>query len=538
MTTKSSSNPVVTAAGLALVAWLGAVDLSAATAAGNGCAVAAEAGDCNSNGIYDGCDIAAGTSADCNTNALPDECDVGWPWQVAELVHGDPAAGDRFGQSVAVSGDVAVVGSYLDDAGAINGGSAYVFRRVGGLWQQVAKLTAGADAAGSSQFGCGVAVDGGTIVVGAFGDYETGQNGGAAYIFREVSGTWTRVAKLMADDHEWGDKFGYSVAIRGETTVVGAPGVGADGAAYVFHEIAGTWQQTAKLIDDGIVHYAGAGVGKSVALAYPYIVVGAPDDKIGDELLAGSVAVFRENGGTWTKVARFTADVPDTTDQFGISVAIATGTMVVGNASDKDSGFNSGSAYIYRETANGWVQDAKLIPDDTVAYDYFGQSVATDGTDVLIGAPGDGSFADAVGTVYAFRQDHDHWTPSVEFRTPDSSASRFGSALAVDGSTLVVGAPMTTGACPSCGTAFVFAVPGSWDRNGNAVPDECEVFGDLDSDGVVSLADFVLLSACSWGPQSVAVDVPPVDCAMADFDFDGDIDLVDFAGFQRALHNP
>lgn len=489
--------------------------------------------DCNGNDVGDDDDIGAGTSSDCNSNGIPDECDLADPWQVAQLLQGDPTALARFGGSIAIGGDLAVVGAPEANDGAPASGAAYVFRNSGGAWEQVAKLTAGADTAPGSRFGIGVAVDGGTVVVGAYGDYYTAHDGGAAYLFREVGGIWTRVAKLMAGDPSAGDFFGYSVAIEGDLVVVGARQKDSTGAAYVFREVAGDWQQIGKLLDDAIYPNWPAQSGSSVALSYPWVVVGAPADQVNGKPYAGSAAVFKDVAGAWTRVARLTDDVPDGPERFGVSVAIDEETMVVGCLADKDHGWQSGSASVFRNVGGQWQPETKLIADDTVANDFFGGSVDVAGGNLVIGATGDQSVPGTAGSVYLYRRSSDGWSQAAEFRTADLTAGAFGGSVALHGSTLVVGAPYTLSPCTQCGTAFVFGVPDSWDRNANAVPDECE-FGDLDGNGTVDLADFLLMALCPWGPSRFPVAALPSPCGMADFDLDNDVDLHDFAAFQQA----
>ena len=157
--------------------------------------------------------------------------------QQAKLTAPDPANNDQLGVSVAVSGNTAVVGVPLDDDGGINSGSAYVFVRNGGSWSQQAKLIAN-DAATEDRFGLAVAISGDTAVVGAWGDDDSGSNSGSAYVFVRSGVTWSQQAKLTASDPAPEDWFGTSVAISGDTAVVGAllddDGASSSGSAYIF----------------------------------------------------------------------------------------------------------------------------------------------------------------------------------------------------------------------------------------------------------------------------------------------------------------
>ena len=159
------------------------------------------------------------------------------PWfEQAKLTASDAAADDLFGSSVAVSGDTAVVGaSATTPSPALNAGSAYVFVRSGGAWTQQAKLTA-SDAAADDKFGYTVAVAGDTAVVGAASDDTlAGTEAGSAYVFVRSGGAWTQQAKLTASDAAAFDHFGWSVAVAGDTAVVGGrDDTSPSRAAYVF----------------------------------------------------------------------------------------------------------------------------------------------------------------------------------------------------------------------------------------------------------------------------------------------------------------
>ena len=185
--------------------------------------------------------------------------------QRTRLTASDAHRGSNFGNSVAISGDTAVVGAWGWPGNAV--GAAYVFVRSGTGWSQQAKLTA-ADGGPGDAFGDAVSISKGTALVGAFGkDYQTG----AAYVFVHSGATWSQQAKLTAADAARGAAFGWSVATTGSTALIGA---GFDnskpGAAYVFTRSQTAWSQRVKLVEPG------AGFGSSVAISGPTAVVGVP----------------------------------------------------------------------------------------------------------------------------------------------------------------------------------------------------------------------------------------------------------------------
>ncbi len=166
--------------------------------------------------------------------------------QTAELAAADGAANDGLGTAVAISGSTAVVGAPSHTVGSNAGqGAAYVFSNASGSWKQTAELTASDGAAGDA-FGSSVAIDGGTIVIGAPNRAE-----GGAYVFTNTTGSWKQVAEVYDPSQKANDQFGFSVAISGGTLVVGTmispAGTELEGAVYVFSNASGNWQQTAYL---------------------------------------------------------------------------------------------------------------------------------------------------------------------------------------------------------------------------------------------------------------------------------------------------
>jgi hypothetical protein len=316
--------------------------------------------------------------------------------QQQKLVASDGAAGDEFGFSVALSGDTALVGApYSDTAGNRNLGTVYVFVRIANQWQQQQKLMA-ADGTAGSQFGAAVALSGETALVGAFGDFAR-QRGkgigllpqGSAYVFVRGGGTWIQQAKLTASDGAAGDFFGGSVALSGDTALVGATydlvGANADqGSAYAFVRSGNTWIEQVKLVAaDGA---AGDQFGVSVALSGYTAVIGAWGDFVG-AIRTGSAYVFVRSGSTWTQQAKLLAADGAASDQFGVSIALSGDTAVVGAyASDIGAGTNQGSAYLFGRSGSTWTQQAKMVASDGAANDQFGRSVALSGNTALLGA--------------------------------------------------------------------------------------------------------------------------------------------------------
>jgi len=321
-----------------------------------------------------------------------------------KILADDGANSDYFGWSVAIDGDTAVVGAFNDDDNGNASGSAYVFMRSGSGWIQQTKLIAN-DGASGDYFGHSVAINGDTIVVGAYFDNDNGSASGSAYVFIRSESGWVQQAKLIADDGALGDYFGRSVAIDGDTAVVGAfaddDNGNASGSAYIFIRSESSWNQQAKLIaGDG--EY-GDLFGWSVAISNDTIVVGAHYDDVNGIIAAGSAYVFARSENGWIQQAKLTIDDSTIGDFFGWSVAISGDTILVGAHYDDDNGDASGSTYVFMRRASIWIQQTKLIASDGEEVDWFGFSVAIDGDIALVGAPYDDDNGYYSGSAYTYQ---------------------------------------------------------------------------------------------------------------------------------------
>jgi len=270
----------------------------------------------------------------------------GTSWvQQQKLTASDGAAWDYFGCSVSISGDYTIVGAYGDDDKGTESGSAYIFLRSGTSWSQQAKLTA-SDGNAVDRFGNSVSISGDYAIVGAWGDdsYK-----GSAYIFKRVDTTWSPQAKLTASDGAAGDAFGYSVSICGDYAIVGAfyddVNVMVDsGSAYIFKRGGTSWSEQDKLTaSDGA---AGDRFGWSVSVSGDYAIVGAQ----GDDVSKGSAYILKRDGTSWSEQAKLLALDGAGSDYFGWSVSIGNGYIITGAYFDDDKGTNSGSAYMFGKT--------------------------------------------------------------------------------------------------------------------------------------------------------------------------------------------
>ena len=314
--------------------------------------------------------------------------------QQQELLASDGAAGDSFGIASSMSGEVVVVGAQADDDNGDRSGSAYVFRYDGSTWIQEQKLLP-SDGAAGDWFGFSVSISGDVAVIGAAGDDESG----AAYIFRYDGSTWIQEQKLLPSDGAADDWFGLSVSISGDVAVAGAFGDDV-GSAYVFRHDGSTWIEEQKLLaSDGAVD---DWFGFTVSMSDDVVVVGNFADNDNGSA-SGSAYVFRHDGSTWIEEQKLLASDGSSPDWFGYRVSIGGDVIAVGAVQDSDNGLTSGSAYVFRYDGSTWLQEQKLLAPGGQAEDRFGTSVSVSGDVVLVGAAGDDDNGDGAGSAFVFR---------------------------------------------------------------------------------------------------------------------------------------
>jgi hypothetical protein len=312
--------------------------------------------------------------------------------QITKLVASDGAMHDGFGESVALSGSVTLVGATYGNGIAGETGCAYLFDAATG--GELGKLFAN-DGAPIDEFGFAVDLDGDLAVVGAIADDDNGSTSGSAYVFDVTTGL--QLTKLLPTDGAMDDVFGVSVAIRGTTALVGSvfddDNGPLSGSAYVFDATTGA--QLAKLLptDGGPSGF----FGSAVALDDTTALIGSRgDDQSGYS--AGAAYVFDLTSGLQT--LKLLALNGAAGDSFGAAVALDGASAVVGAWGNGVSGFVSGTAYHF--DASTGAQLAELIPSDGAASDLFGSSVALACGSAVVGSPGQDEGGLEVGAAYLF----------------------------------------------------------------------------------------------------------------------------------------
>jgi len=381
--------------------------------------------------------------------------------ETQKLLAADGAGGDNFGYSLVIDGDTAIIASMLDDDNGLDSGSAYVFTRTGATWTQQQKLNA-SDGTAADEFGWWVDLDGDTAVITALmNDNENGVEAGAAYVFTRSGTTWTQQAKLIASDGQEKDHFGYCADLLGDTVFIGANwdddnGDGS-GSMYVFTRSGTTWTQQQKLLaSDG---QAGDRFGGMIALSEDTALIGAywDDDKGND---SGSMYVFTRNGTTWTQQAKILASDGAAGDALATSISLDGDTAIVNSPYDDDNGVDSGSAYVFTRTGTTWTEQQKLLASDGSANDAFGSVVALDGDTALIGAMLDDDMGLSSGSAYVFTRTGTTWTQQQKLLASDGAQNDQFGIVVLDGDTALISSWYDDDMGPNSGSVYVFTKTG------------------------------------------------------------------------------
>lgn len=388
----------------------------------------------------------------------------GTSWvEEARLTAADAGAGDRFGTSVAIQGNTAVVGAYLHDLpGKGDAGAVYVFQRSGTTWTQVAKLTA-SNSAANDNLGIAVDLDGDTILAGAWLKQALFAQQGAAYVFtRSVAGLWTQQAQLTDIGGSASDWFGNRVAIEGDTAVIASPGddvIFADrGSVQIYTRSGTTWTRRTAL-DPGL---GGASdfFGSSVSIHNGSVAVGAPGNDITASGNEGAVYVFTGSGATWSLQQKLTRSGAIVGDSLGGAVAVRGDTIVCGIANyDGIAGTNQGIGIFFTRNGTTWGASEIFQPNETQSGATFGSAVAMSDEFVAVGATNwSKAGANFAGAAYAFRRANGVPAKTNTLAAPSPlTDANFGNRMASSGNRLVVGAYAEDGtAGPNQGAVYVY----------------------------------------------------------------------------------
>lgn len=363
----------------------------------------------------------------------------------------DLAQAAGFGTAVAHWGDTLVVGAPQSDKAA---GAVHLFNWDGQQWQETARLTA-SDGVANDNFGRSVAISGQTILVGASGHSAAGWQAGAVYVFELGDGRWQQTAKLLPASTQ-DIRFGWAVALAGETAVIGAPYRYSQGemlnvgSATIFSRQGQEWQQQTRLTTgQGGGAVANDLFGWAVAVAGDTVAVGA--------YLQESVYVYEEANGQWRETAVLRDSSPGS--QFGYSIALDADRLLVGAPASGRVATRAGTAVLYIYQPEGsWAEVARLAPGNLRPGSRFGSAVAVAGEVIAVGmreSDGRADMEESGGTI-AFRFANGQAAPIAEFYAPQpASFAHLGTAVAVSANTVFTGAP---GHENTSGTVYTFSL--------------------------------------------------------------------------------
>ncbi|MBI1827842.1 MAG: IPTL-CTERM sorting domain-containing protein [Planctomycetes bacterium] len=394
-----------------------------------------------------------------------------------------------FGEAVGLSGDVAFVGAPNYHAGAENYGAVFMYQRSGAAWMPAGILAAqGPDV--NISFGASIAISGDWMVVGASELTSSGYPG-RVHFFHHEGGTWvwTQVVSVPVGNDSL--EFGASVAIDGNTAVVGI-GFGPSADAFIFTLTGNVWSLDT-VLSPGLPD-AYCRVAESVGINADRIVVGSPC-----EFLA---RVYYRSAGSWRLGQTLTESPAIPYNSFGHTVAIEGETLMVAAGLDEPGGLQSGRVHSYTFNGTTWLETQLLAPPDGEVADIFGGAIALKGDSCLIGANGASGLEAFDGAGYLYRRCDGVWVEERKLLSSQPQYSDYlGASVALDGQRAILGGPG-----PGGQAAFIFDVNldcngnqlfdacdvfsgASVDCNGNHMPDECEPQADCNGNGIQDICD-------------------------------------------------
>ena len=405
--------------------------------------------------------------------------------QEAKLIGSDTTSGDIFGWSVSISENKVIIGAQLADNSEVNSGSSYIFSFNGSSWLEEAKLTA-TDAGLSNRFGWSVSISGDSALVGAVGKDDNGVSSGAAYYYNYNGTSWIEQAKLLASDNESDDQLGYSVSISNNNKIIGArldDDNGTNSGAAYFFKTADITPPTITLTGNN---------PQIIGLGATYTELGATanDDTDGD--ISNNIVIDDSNVNT-NVVGNYTVtyNVSDAAgnnaievvrdvnvinmknetlkifpssgfttnggDEFGNSVSIDGDYAVIGDHLNDGNGIDKGAVFIFKKSGNNWIQETKLTANDGEDFDYFGRSVFIKGNYVIVGADGGNINNTNTGLAYVFKRSGNTWTQQTKLIPPDGGGDDlFGFSVSISENYAVIGSTQNNDVGDDSGSVYIF----------------------------------------------------------------------------------
>ena len=373
---------------------------------------------------------------------------------IQKLSASDGKTDARFGCSVSIDDDYAIIGAVEDNENGYRSGSAYIFKLEGTIWTEQTKLLP-SDGLAYQNFGVSVYIDGEYAIIGATGDDSNGLDSGSAYIFKREGTIWTEQTKLLPSDGEEDYIFGGCVSLYGDFAIIGSTGDKENGeysgSAYIFKREGTIWTEQTKLLPSDGEQFES--FGRSVAIDGDYTIIGAPGDN-DNGYVAGSAYIFKRNGNLWSEQSKLLASDGEKYDYFGRSVSIDGQYVIIGAWGDES---RSGSAYIFKREGEIWTQLEKMSPSDIDSGDYFGFSVSINGDYAIVGAEGDNAKAYGAGSAYIFKRNGVTWSKHAKLLAPDGEEKNWlGCSVSLNEDNVIIGALGADGNKPKSGSAYLF----------------------------------------------------------------------------------
>lgn len=391
----------------------------------------------------------------------------------------DAAENDYFAKAVDISDSFAVCGASWKD----NGGAAYIFKPNVGNWVQDQKLIPSIPPQPSDLYGHSVATDGNFAFVGIPWADDSGDKSGAVVVFEKQNGNWVEQQRLIPNDASLNQYFGWSVSVNDSFAIVGAngdwnnenqPGLVQTGAAYIFKNIGGTWTQIEKLVpsDGAAQDYFGA----AVAIHRNFAVVGAYKNDGSWNDTGAAYFYERIADNDWSNETKILPSTPTGTGEFGFAVDIFGDYAIIGEPHTNLNGYNSGSAYIFKNEGNGnWTQQVKLNSLHQRENEDFGNSVSIANGRAIVGGKR------GVNAATVFIRNDDVW--SYQHRLNLSNHPYFGYKVAISNSQAIIGDELKNFNFLDSGVAYIYTFSGNNNGmpvsipNGNAVANPVNVNG-------------------------------------------------------------
>ncbi len=337
----------------------------------------------------------------------------------------DDSNSNGFGYSVAVDNNLAISSAYREDFSGFNdAGAVYFYKQNNnGAWD-MAQRVENPDPANSDVFGLFVSIEKNTAVIAAFLDDAADTNAGAVYVYNYNGTSWNLSQKLTASTPENGALFGSSVDIYGDTIAVGAREENSSrGAVYIFENQSGVWSETQKITEIDVT--AGSSYGTRLSLDGTFLVVGVRNNH-------KWVYVYEYNGTNWVLNNRIENSDPLASNDFGSEVSISNDTIVI---IDNAYNTNAGAVYVYEYNGTNWIE--------TDRYDNRKGKVEVDGNTIINSSAAYDITGPDHGAMYVYTKDSltgDWSEQSISTPFDNIDNLNFGSSIAVDGTTIIVGA--------------------------------------------------------------------------------------------------